>query len=682
MPNRLADSTSPYLLQHKDNPVDWFPWGDEAFEKAKKEDKPIFLSVGYSACHWCHVMEHESFESDKIAAIMNEHFVSIKVDREERPDVDQIYMQAVQMLTGSGGWPMSVFMSADGKPFYGGTYWPPEDKFGRPGFPKVLLAVAGAWKSKRGDLTQQGEKILEHLQDACDGPESAGSVQKSWVEQAEQWLIANYDREYGGYGSAPKFPHAIDLDLLIEGVAIAPTAEAETAVRTTLDNMLQGGIYDHLGGGFARYSTDRQWLVPHFEKMLYDNSLLATCYSDAFRVFEDPRYERVVTETLDYIIRDMTHEKGGFYSTEDADSEGEEGKFYVWSVEEIKSVLGDAASKQFCQVYDCTEKGNFEGHNILNLKKPIDDFAADLGVQPSVLLAELDASRRKLFAHREKRIHPGLDDKILLSWNALMTTAMVRGYRATGQQKYLAAAKRAVGFIRSEMLQKNGRLWHSWREGKANFEAYLDDYAYLIDALCELFQVDPKAEHLQFASSLADVVIEHFVDPRGGFFFTADDSESLIARSKDLADSSVPSGNAMAASGLLCLSRLTGKSQYYDAAKSALVAASGVMEQSPQAAGQALRVLRRYASASEETIVVFASQDESRAGLQRLLYRPLRPLGIQLGIDQAAITPELREICPLLEGRQSASKTQLYLCRDSVCQFPLSGNDITEALTK
>lgn len=680
MPNRLANSSSPYLLQHKDNPVDWFPWGDEAFEKAKAEDKPIFLSVGYSACHWCHVMEHESFENKEIAAILNEHFVAIKVDREERPDVDQIYMQAVQMLTGSGGWPMSVFMSADGKPFYGGTYFPPESRFGRPGFGQVLLAINDAWKTKRKDLQQQGEQILGHLQAACDGPDSVGGLDQAWVKQSEQWLIENYDHQFGGYGNAPKFPHAIDLDLLIEAAALGGGPPHEQAIRTTLDKMSRGGIYDHLGGGFARYSVDRQWLVPHFEKMLYDNALLSIAYADAYRLLGDATYASVVRETLDYIIHEMTNENGGFYSTEDADSEGVEGKFYVWSTAEVEQVLGQSRGQRFCRIYDVTPQGNFEGHNILNLKKSLVDFASELGVDAGVLVTELREDRQKLFKHRAQRVRPSLDDKVILSWNALMILAMTRGYRATLDERYLTAAQAAVAFIDAEMMQDSGRLWHTWREGKASIAAYLDDYAYFIDALCELFQVDPQPKYLTRAKSLADILIQRFTDPRGGFFFTADDSESLIARSKDLADSSVPSGNAMAASGLLTLARLTGEQTYRDASESALLAASGVMSQSPQAAGQSLRTLRRLSSPSEEAILILGESPPDVAQLQRELLHPLRPLGIQFCVAAKDIDAAFVDVCPLLAGRESAESAVLYMCKDSVCELPLEGDDVLPRL--
>lgn len=679
MPNRLANSTSPYLLQHKDNPVDWYPWSEEAFEKARKEDKPIFLSVGYSACHWCHVMEHESFENEQIAAILNEHFIAIKVDREERPDVDQVYMQAVQMLTGSGGWPMSVFMSADGKPFYGGTYWPPDSRYGRPGFGQVLLAVADAWKNRRSDLTEQGEKILNHLQEAVSGPDAAEQLNPAWIGQAEDWLIENVDRKYGGWGDAPKFPHATDVYLLLEGQQAEPSAERAAAIRITLNNMMHGGIYDHLGGGFARYSVDRQWLVPHFEKMLYDNALLATSYAAAARLFGDSEYLRITRETLDYVLRDMTDDAGAFYSTEDADSEGEEGKFYVWSLDEIRKILeGDA--DEFAAVYDVTEGGNFEGHNILNLKLSISQYANEHSIDVDDLNKRLTQYREKLLTHRNTRVRPGLDDKVIVSWNALMITAMVGGFRATGDTKYLQAAEKAVDFIRSEMIKSPGRLWHTWRHEKASHDGYLDDYTYLIDALCELFQVAPRAETLRFATQLADTVIEHFSAPDSGFYFTADDGEELIARSKDLADSSVPSACGMAASGLLALGRLTGQDRFIQAAESGLIATSGIMARSPQAGGQALRALRRFTTESQEWILVLGD-DTAATSLSADLYHPLTPTTITIAIPAADISEELAELCPLLAGRSDGGATQLFVCENNVCQLPLSGDDVAAKLS-
>jgi uncharacterized protein YyaL (SSP411 family) len=681
MPNRLADCSSPYLRQHQDNPVDWFPWGDEAFARARAEDKPIFLSVGYSACHWCHVMEHESFESEAIATILNQNFVSIKVDREERPDVDQIYMQAVQMLTGSGGWPMSVFMTHDGQPFFGGTYWPPDSRWGRPGFGQVLMAVVDAWQTKREQIIQQGAQLGQNLQQACQGPApSSTPLDAQWIAAADSWLLSHHDAQHGGFGGAPKFPHAMDLSLLIELSAFQPEAARTQAIQTTLDHMARGGIYDHLGGGFARYSVDAQWLVPHFEKMLYDNALLVNVYADAYRLWGIPEYAQVVRETLDYVLRDMTDASGAYYSTEDADSEGVEGKFYVWSFAEIEELLGAERGQQFCDCYDVTKEGNFEASNILNLPKSIAQFAALRELDEALLRVQLAEDRDKLLQQRATRVRPGVDDKVLLSWNALMITAMTRGSRAVGDKRYLAAAQRTVEFIQSSLRRPNGRLWHTWRHGTASLDAYLDDYAYLIDALTELFQVDGRAQTLGLAVELAESMLQHFSDPAGGFFFTADDHEALIARSKDLADSSVPSGNAMAASGLLNLARLTGRSDFLQAAESALVAASGVMASSPQAAGQALRALLRFLQPAQEYVLVAGSDEGQFDSLREQLLQRLEPRSLSVCLeasgDSASQThrQELAKLCPLVEQRSPVdAQITLYVCESFSCQQPIVG---------
>ncbi len=675
MPNRLADATSPYLLQHKDNPVNWFQWSDEALALAKKEDKPIFLSIGYSACHWCHVMEHESFENERIAAILNEHFVSIKVDREERPDLDHIYMQAVQMLTGSGGWPMSVFLRPDGQPFFGGTYWPPETKFGRPGFGQVLTTVADAWKNKREQIEQQSEQITQHLREACRGPEAtAGSLSKELLNTADRWLSRNFDATHGGFGSAPKFPHAMDLSLLLELCVHSPTEARKRIVTLTLDKMAAGGIYDHLGGGFARYSVDTRWLVPHFEKMLYDNSLLASLYADAYRLWGTPTYAQVTRETLDYILVQMTDVTGAFYSTEDADSEGEEGKFYVWTLGEIEQVLGAERAKEFCAVYDVTAKGNFEGHSILNLPKPIAEYAKARALNETDLQTRLAEDRAKLFAHRAKRVRPSLDDKVLVSWNALMITAMVKGYRALGDERYLQAANKCAQFIRTQMRRDDGRLWHSWRHGKANFDAYLDDYSYLIDALTELIQVRTDAELLTWSIELAEIMRKKFEDPDGGFNYTASDHEQLIARSKDMADSSVPSGNSMAASGLLTLGRLTDRIELIDAAKKTLQACSGVIVSSPQAAGQSLRALNRDFLPSRQWALIGGVDPVTSTSAKAELLRILQPQAITIICLDESQRALLEPVCPLVEGRKAIdSQVTLYACTDSVCAAPMVG---------
>lgn len=673
MPNRLANCSSPYLRQHQNNPVDWFPWSKEAFDRAREHDKPIFLSVGYSACHWCHVMEHESFENDELAAMLNQHFVSIKVDREERPDVDQIYMQAVQMLTGSGGWPMSIFMSPDGKPFFGGTYWPPDSRWGRPGFGQVLMAVVDAWQNKRGELAEQAEQICGHLQQSCRGPEQTETPPSlQWIHSADNWLVEHHDAEHGGFGGAPKFPHAMDLSLLIELSADDPRESRTHVVRHTLDRMARGGIYDHLGGGFARYSVDERWLVPHFEKMLYDNALLVEAYADAYRLWREEVHARVVRETLDYVVREMTDAQGGFYSSEDADSEGVEGKFYVWSQAEVEEVLGTCAP-QFCECYGVSPAGNFEGCNILHLPKPIVEFARSQGLDPVQLHAQLEQDCRQLFLRRSQRVRPGLDDKVLLSWNGLMITAMTRGYRALGDERYLQTARAAVDFIQQQMRREDGRLWHTWRNGQASLDAYLDDYAYTIHALAELFQVDAHPDYLTLASELASCLLEHFQDPQGGFFFTADDHEQLIARSKDLADSSVPSGNAMAASGLWTLWRLSGRAEFRESAESALLALSGVMAAAPQAAGQALRALLRQLQAGPEYVLIGGDNDQEFQRAQRALLSKFEPCSVCVTLPQPP-QPILQELCPLTRERCAVDgQVTLYQCQDFSCQQPSVG---------
>lgn len=674
MPNRLAKASSPYLLQHKDNPVDWYEWSDEALARAKREDKPIFLSIGYSACHWCHVMEHESFENERIAAILNEHFVSIKVDREERPDLDQIYMQAVQMLTGSGGWPMSVFLLPDGQPFFGGTYWPAEPKFGRPGFAQVLNTVADAWKNKREQLAEQSAKITEHLQELCRGPEAKDAdLSKELLSNATEWLAENFDEKHGGFGNAPKFPHAMDLSLLLELYASEPTELRKKIVTRTLDRMAAGGIYDHLGGGFARYSVDARWLVPHFEKMLYDNSLLASTYADAYRLWGTPAYAQVTRETLDYVLTQMTDPSGAFYSTEDADSEGEEGKFYVWKLSEVEQVLG-ARAAEFCEIYNVTSNGNFEGHTILNLPIPIAEYAKARGLDEVELQKRLREDRRKLFEHRARRVRPSLDDKVLVSWNALMMSAMVKGFRATGDNRYLQAAIKNAEFIRSQMRRDDGRLHHSWRHGKANFDAYLDDYSYLIDAIGELIQVHADADLLRWSLELARVMRDDFRDPAGGFFYTAEKHEQLIARSKDMADSSVPSGNAMAASGLLTLGRLTDETELLDESKRTLQACSGLIAASPQAAGQSLRALHRGLLPSRQWALIGGDNRAEFEELRSELLRVFEPQAVTVVCRDESQREALESLCPLVEGRKAVGgQVTLYVCTDFVCQAPMIG---------
>lgn len=480
-PNRLIHESSPYLLQHAYNPVDWRPWGEEAFAAARAEEKPIFLSVGYSACHWCHVMERESFEDPKIADLMNRYFINVKVDREERPDVDQIYMAAVQALTRHGGWPMSVFLTPDLKPFFGGTYYPPTDRGGMPGFPRVLLSVHEAWVERRGKIEEAAAEVTAHINSLSKIPRGAGGLEIGLIDQAAMRLEQAFDRREGGFGSAPKFPHPMDLMLLLRNHYRTNDERSLGMVELTLDKMARGGIYDHLGGGFARYSTDERWLVPHFEKMLYDNALLTSVYLQSYQITNNPERARVARETIEYILSRMTSPDGAFYSTEDADSEGVEGKYYVWTLGEIESILGADRARTFASVYDVSERGNWEGVNILNTPKPIATAAAELGIEPSELERELARSRERLLKEREKRVPPGKDEKILASWNGLMIGPLAEASRILGEPRYLASARRAAGFILEKMTDDDGNLFHVFGGGIAKINGCLDDYAYMID---------------------------------------------------------------------------------------------------------------------------------------------------------------------------------------------------------
>ncbi|MBA3651827.1 MAG: thioredoxin domain-containing protein, partial [Chthoniobacterales bacterium] len=591
MPNHLAHESSPYLLQHQNNPVDWRPWGPEALEKAKREQRPIFLSIGYSACHWCHVMEHESFENERIAAIINERFVAIKVDREERPDLDQIYMNATQMMTGHGGWPMSVFLTPDLKPFYAGTYFPPTGRGGMPGFDEVLRAVHEAWEKRREQVQEMAGQLAGELNKAGTVA-GGGELSRDLIENAVNQLVRAFDPTWGGFGQAPKFPHPMDLSLLLRYWHRTGHAHSLEMVRTTLDRMAAGGFYDHLGGGFARYSVDARWLVPHFEKMLYDNALLAGVYVEAYQATGDENYARVARETIDYVLRDMTDPLGGFYSTEDADSEGEEGKFYVWSPEELEQILGEVQAMTFGRVYDVSDAGNFEGHSILNLPKTLAQSARVLERDEKELAAALASSRQKLFAAREKRIHPAKDDKLIVAWNGFMIDALARAAAALDEPRYAAAASKAADFIRDQLARSDGRLLHTWRHGKAKLDAYLDDYAALANGLISLYEATFDGARLEEAARLLDVVLKHFADREGGgFFYTADDHEALIARNKDATDASIPSASALAATALARLGKLTGDRKYGEAAERTLKAAAGLLLQAPTAMGQMLLAL-------------------------------------------------------------------------------------------
>jgi uncharacterized protein YyaL (SSP411 family) len=689
--NRLAHESSPYLLQHQNNPVDWYPWGAEALAKAKAENKPIFLSIGYSACHWCHVMEHESFENEGIAAYVNEHFVPIKVDREERPDLDQIYMNAVQLMTGRGGWPMSVFLTPDLQPFFGGTYWPPNARMGMPGFDQVLKAVVDAWQNRREMAVEQARQLTEAIQETGDRGQGTGidpEQARQLLENARRQLARAFDSTNGGFGSAPKFPHSMDLQLLLRLWKRQPRDETLHMVTHTLEKMAAGGIYDHLAGGFARYSVDERWLVPHFEKMLYDNALLTSANLDALQATANARFATTVRETCDYLLAYMTDAAGGFHSTEDADSEGEEGKFYVWTPSEIEAVLGPEKGERFCYVYDVTAQGNFEhGKSILNLPKSIEQVAAMKGRPLDELTTELAESRSKLLAVRDQRVRPGKDDKILVSWNALMIDALARAGVIVGQRRYLEAASKAADFVLRD-LTRDGRLLHTWRHGKAKGNAFLDDYAYFINALVTLYEMTFHEPWIDEAVRLADLMRLHFEDKAsGGFFFTADDHEELIARNKDFQDASVPSGNGMAASALIRLGKLTGKTEYLESARGAILAGMPIMERAPTAAGQLLIALDMWLGPTRELVLVGGSDDaENQAALSEL-QRAYSPNGVLAyrrgGLPPGAHAPSSPgeasrspSLMPLFEGRAAIDgQPTLYICENFACQKPVVGRE-------
>jgi len=672
--NRLAGETSPYLLQHAGNPVHWFPWGPEALVRARVEDKPIFLSIGYSACHWCHVMEHESFEDAATAGLMNEHFINIKVDREERPDLDQIYMTAVQAMTGHGGWPMSVFLTPDLQPFFGGTYFPPTDSRGMPGFPRVLLGVQRAWVERRGEILRTAGEMTDRLQDLSAVPpgQGGGALSLETLGRAAETLLSTIDARHGGFGHAPKFPHPMDLRVLLRHHARTADPRAVRAVRLTLDGMSRGGIYDHLLGGFARYSTDERWLVPHFEKMLYDNALLSTTYLEALQLTGDAEYDRVARQTMDYVLGRMTDADGGFYSTEDADSEGVEGKFYVWSLDEVTSVLGPERARAFAAVYDVTAAGNWEGHNILNLPRPLSQAAARLGRDEGDLRSDLAADRAKLLEVRDRRVPPAKDTKVLTSWNGLMIAALAEGARVLRDERYLAAAGRAAGFLLDRMRTPDGRLLHTYRDGRAKLNGYLDDYANLIDGLTRLFEVSGEPRWLDAALGLVGVMRSEFTDTEGGgFYYTGNGHEALITRPRQSHDEATPSGNAMAATALLRLGALTGRGDLAAAGRAALDSVNLILERASAAAGQSLLALDfDLAERSEYVVVAGDDPQEFRRAIEAVYGRfsPAKVVAARPAGGAGAAELSLLADRPAREGRVT-----IYVCRSFACAAPVVG---------
>ncbi len=545
--NRLIYETSPYLRQHAHNPVDWYPWGEEALRRAREEDKPILLSIGYSACHWCHVMERESFENEQIAALMNQHFVNIKVDREERPDLDALYMGAVQAMTQHGGWPLTVFLTPDGVPFYGGTYFPPEPRHGMPGFPQVLLAVADAYRNRRGDVVAQAARVRKFLEQANRSlPGRQDLLQETLLSQATTAALRQLDPRYGGFGGAPKFPQPMTLEFLLRAWKRWSDPQPLHAVELTLEQMARGGIYDQLGGGFHRYSVDARWLVPHFEKMLYDNALLARLYLHAYQATGKVLYRRVAEETLDYVVREMTGPHGGFYSSQDADSEGVEGKFYLWTPEEVAAVLGERDARAFNALYDVTPQGNFEHRSILHLERPLDEVAAELGMAPAELEAVVAWARPKLYAAREQRVRPGRDEKVITAWNGLMLRAFAEAARVLERPDYRGLAVRNAKFVLGTLWQ-NGRLLRTFKDGQARIPAYLEDYALYSGGLLTLYEATFDPRWFRAARELADQMLALFWEPGDeAFYDTGHDQEQLVARPREVTDNAMPSGNSAA----------------------------------------------------------------------------------------------------------------------------------------
>lgn len=684
MPNRLADALSPYLVQHADNPVDWYPWGEEAFEKAAREDKPIFLSIGYAACHWCHVMEHESFESERIAAILNEHFVSIKVDREERPDVDDIYMEAVQTMTGSGGWPLSVFLTPDRKPFYGGTYFPPQRRGPMPGFEEILRAVDDAWKNRRADALEQAQSLTAVLQsDNLATPEGAADVSqlKPLLDGAAQSLARTFDPVWGGFGGAPKFPRPSDFGLLLRHWYRTGNEHSLEMVTKTLDRMADGGIYDHVGGGFHRYSTDGQWLVPHFEKMLYDNAQLVRAYVEAWQITVEERYRRVARETLDYVLRDMRHPDGGFYSSEDADSEGEEGLFYTWTPEELSAVLGDDRAGTFARAYGITEQGNFEGRSIAHLPRPLAATAEQLERDLKELEEELRQSREQLLAVRAKRIRPLRDEKILVGWNGLMIDGFALAGAAFEEEGYLKAGVEAAEYVDRQLRDDEGRLLHCRRDQQASHPAYLEDHAALANGLVSLYEATFDEQWIDRAVSETDILVSEFLDSdRGGFFSTSARHEKLIARKRDLLDNAIPSGSSLATMALLRLGKLCGRGDYLTAAEQTIEATAAVMERAPQAASQMLVGLDFLLGPTPEIVLV------EEAGSKERLPQASGAAGHFLGNRVVAYRNladsdgnRSEHLEPLFVGKTAPDhEGQLFVCQNGTCQAPITGRSAIE----
>jgi len=691
MPNRLIKEPSPYLRQHADNPVDWYPWGPEAFQRAQRENKPIFLSIGYSTCHWCHMMAHESFEHPEVARLMNEAFVSIKVDREERPDIDNIYMSACQVMTGSGGWPLSIIMTPDKRAFYAATYIPRESRFGLIGMLELIPHIRELWATQRGEalgLANQVASVLQQISQDVAGEE----LDEMALDLTYEHLAKRFDGAHGGFSSTPKFPTAHNLLFLLRFWKRSGNKTALDMVQKTLDAMRHGGIYDQLGFGFHRYSTDSQWLVPHFEKMVYDQAMLAMAYTEGYQATGEEDYGKTARDILAYVLRDMTAPEGGFYSAEDADSEGEEGKFYLWTQEEIRQALGNEELGFVAEVFNVERDGNFvdqatgrrSGVNILHVTKSLKELASDLSLSQQDLQKHLEVIQQKLFAHREKRVHPMKDDKILTDWNGLMIAALAKGAQAFNEPPYAQAAQRAADFVLGTMRKPNGRLWHRHRAGQTGIEANLDDYAFLVWGLIELYEAIFDARYLKVALELTDDMLRHFWDEDGGgLYLMPDDGESLLVRKKEIYDGTIPSGNSVAMLNLLRLGRMTAKSDLEEKAARIGRAFSRSVQQLPSAHTQLMVALDFGIGPCYEVVIAGKAQAKDTKAMVRALGTRFLPNKVVLLNPDEQKPPEIAQFAEFTRSQSSTGgKATAYVCLNHHCKLPTTDIDkMLELLT-
>ncbi|MFH1892840.1 MAG: thioredoxin domain-containing protein [Candidatus Zixiibacteriota bacterium] len=690
--NALINEKSPYLLQHAYNPLEWYPWGEEAFDKARREDKPIFLSIGYSTCHWCHVMEHESFEDSAVAAMMNDAFVSIKVDREERPDIDNIYMTVCQMMTGSGGWPLTILMTPDKKPFFAGTYIPRESLYGRPGMLELIPQVVDVWKNRREDIDQSAEQIVASLQRSTESASSGGDLGETTLVRAYDELKGRFDEQRGGFAGSRKFPIPHNQLFLLRYWKRTGDQHALAMVEKTLQAMRRGGTFDHVGFGFHRYSTDPDWLLPHFEKMLYDQALLTMAYVEAYQVTGKDEYATTAREILTYVLRDMTSPDGGFYSAEDADSEGEEGKYYVWTLDELKQVLGEEDARIATATYNVLPNGNFKdeatgagsGANILHLTRPLSEVASELALSESELDSKLESTRERLFAYREKRVHPSKDDKILTDWNGLMIASLAKAAQVFDDPQYRDAAEKAAEFVMSNVRSGDGRLLHRFRDGEAAMPAFVDDYAYFVWGLLELYEATFDTEYLKSTIELNDQMLAHFWDDTdGGYFFTADDSEELIHRSKEIYDGATPSGNSVAMLNLLRLARITGDTALESKAAAIAKSFSGSVNTSPSNFTQLMMAVDFAVGPSYEIVIVGKDGAEDTEKMLSTLQSVYLPNKVVIFKPSDEKSPDISKIAEFTRDQKSIdAKSTVYVCMNYNCKLPTTSPDEMITLLK